>query len=205
MDGLTTFDIIIGATILFLGLKGILDGFIKELFALIGIIGGIYIGSHYNQDIGIFIDQNIFHIKNEAALSFIGFLIGLILFWIAMIILGKFFAKLINLSGLSIIDKLLGFLFGAAKIFLIFSVIAYAIYNIEATKKVVNKYTKNSLFFPLMLDTGSYIVKVSPKELKQKVEKKSEEIKSSIKNSAEKESIKTIKNKIKNLENNKSR
>ena len=205
MDGLTTFDIIIGATILFLGLKGILDGFIKELFALIGIIGGIYIGSHYNQDIGIFIDQNIFHIKNEAALSFIGFLIGLILFWIAMIILGKFFAKLINLSGLSIIDKLLGFLFGAAKIFLIFSVIAYAIYNIEATKKVVNKYTKNSLFFPLMLDTGSYIVKLSPKELKQKVEKKSEEIKSSIKNSAEKESIKTIKNKIKNLENNKSR
>ena len=33
------FDIITGAIILLLGLKGIVNGFFKEIFALIGIIG----------------------------------------------------------------------------------------------------------------------------------------------------------------------
>lgn len=202
MDGITTFDLVIGIIILFLGLKGILDGLLKEMFGLAGIIGGIYVGSHYAEVIGGYIDQNIFHIKNEAALSFIGFLVGLGLFWVAMIILGRVFAKLINLSGLGVLDKIAGFLFGVAKIFLIFSVIFYAIYNIEATKKTIDRYTKNSILFPLMVKTGGYIVKLSPKEITQKIKEKSDEAKENIQKSIEKETIKNLKEK---LENNKTK
>ena len=202
MDGITTFDLVIGIIILFLGLKGILDGLLKEMLGLAGIIGGIYVGSHYAEVIGGYIDQNIFHIKNEAALSFIGFLVGLGLFWVAMIILGRVFAKLINLSGLGVLDKIAGFLFGVAKIFLIFSVIFYAIYNIEATKKTIDRYTKNSILFPLMVKTGGYIVKLSPKEITQKIKEKSDEAKENIQKSIEKETIKNLKEK---LENNKTK
>ena len=37
------FDLVVGSIILLLGLKGILNGFFKELFGLIGIVGGIFI------------------------------------------------------------------------------------------------------------------------------------------------------------------
>lgn len=205
MDGLTTFDIVVGLIVLFLGLKGIIDGLVKELFGLAGIIGGIYVGSHYSEQIGKFFDQNIFHIKNEAALTFIGFLIGLAAFWISMIILAKVFAKLTHLSGLSTLDKLAGFAFGTIKIFLILSVIFYAIYNIEATKTTIKKYTKNSILFPLMVKTGSYIIKLSPEKIINRAKAKTNELKENIQKNIEKETLKDVKEKLKSLENNKTK
>ena len=41
MDLVTWFDIIIIALVLMLGIKGILNGLIKEAFGLIGLIGGL--------------------------------------------------------------------------------------------------------------------------------------------------------------------
>jgi len=206
MDGFNYFDIILGAIIILLGLKGLIDGFIKEFFGLLGIIGGIYFGSHYGENVGKFISDNIFTIKNPAALSFIGFLITLGLFWLAMLIVGKLFSKLSSASGMSMIDRIAGFGFGAAKIFLIFSVIIYAISNIEATKNALNKYTNNSFLYPYMIKTGSYIIKLNPKEITQKVEEKTQNIKKSITDSVTSESLKNIKEKIsQTLESNKTK
>ncbi|WP_281950597.1 CvpA family protein [Nitrosophilus kaiyonis] len=206
MENFGYFDIIVGIIIILLGLKGLIDGFIKEFFGLLGIIGGIYFGSHYSDVVGKFISENIFSIKNPAALNFVGFLLTLGAFWLAMVFIGKLFAKLSSASGMGIIDRLAGFAFGAAKIFLIFSVIAYAISNIEATKKAVDKYTKNSFLYPYMIKTGSYIIKLNPKDITQKVEEKSEKLKEIIKEKAQSEAVKEIKNKISNsLESNKSK
>ncbi len=164
MEQFSTFDLIIGAIILFLGLKGLIDGFIKEFFGLAGIIGGIYYGSRYAQKVGEFIHQNIFPIKNEAALTFVGFLVALFGIWIAMVALGNMVTKLTHASGMGFFNKLLGVLFGWAKIFLIFSVIAYALSSMELTKKVIQKYTKDSLLYPLMLEAGGYIIKLKPQD-----------------------------------------
>ncbi len=206
MDGFSYFDLIIGAIVILLGLKGLIDGFIKEAFGLVGIIGGIYVGSHYGQNIGEFINQNIFQIKNPAALTFVGFLVTLTAFWLAMLLLGKLFAKLSSASGIGPIDKIAGFLFGAAKVFLILSVIVFAVSNIEAAKNIVDKYTKNSLLFPLMEKTGSYIIKLNPKEITQKVEEKTAEVQEDIKKSIENETIKQIKDKIEQtFENNETK
>jgi membrane protein required for colicin V production len=46
------FDLIVGSIILLLGLKGILNGFFKELFGLIGIVGGIFVGSRVANEVG---------------------------------------------------------------------------------------------------------------------------------------------------------
>lgn len=203
MESFSYFDLAVVIFIILLGLKGIIDGFIKELFGLIGIIGGIYIGSHYAVDVGNFINKNIFKIKNEAALSFIGFLVALGAFWLAMLLIGKLFSKLSSASGMGLLDRIAGFLFGGAKIFLIFSIISYALYNIEAVKNMVEKYTKDSLLFPLMIKTGSYIIKLNPKDITKKVQEKSLMIKDELQNSIENEAIKKIEEKI--LENNKTK
>ena len=60
MDLVTWFDIIIIALVLMLGIKGILNGLIKEAFGLIGLIGGLIIASRFSDLAGEFITKNIY-------------------------------------------------------------------------------------------------------------------------------------------------
>jgi len=160
---LNYFDLIVSIVILLLGLKGILNGFFKEVFGLIGIIGGIFVASRLGDSVGKFLSDLIFKFENESAIGFLGFLTTLAIFWFAMVLVGMAFKKLTSLSGLGIFDKLLGFFVGASKFFFIAAVIAHAAYNINAVKSLLDETTlKTSVLFPIMVETGSYIMKLDP-------------------------------------------
>jgi membrane protein required for colicin V production len=189
------FDIISLSIILLLGLKGIFNGFFKEVFGLIGIVGGIFIASRYGHIIGDPINS-ILKLSSQSAINLIGFIITLAIFWLAMIMLGHLFKKFSTLSGLGPVDKLLGFAFGASKFFLIASVIAYAAYNIKAIKSTVDSAMEGSVVFPLMVDTGSFIMKIDPvgvsDDIEQSIEKSSEAIKQKSQEAIEKASKEEI-------------
>ncbi len=159
------FDLIATAIILLLGLKGILNGFFKEVFGLIGIIGGIFIASRLGDDVGEYLSDLIFKFENSAATSFTGFIATLAFFWLLMITIGYAFKKLSHMSGLGIYDKILGFIFGASKFFLIAAVIAHAAYNIKAVKSTIDSTFENSVLFPILVSTGSVIMKLDPVEI----------------------------------------
>lgn len=159
------FDIVATIIILFLGLKGILNGFFKELFGLIGIIGGIFIASRLGNDVGQYLSDMIFNFHNSAAINFTGFLVTLAVFWLFMIFVGFIFKKLSKMSGLGPVDKILGFVFGAGKFFLIAAVIAHAAYNIKAVKSSIDSTMHNSILFPVLVKTGSFIMKLDPVEI----------------------------------------
>ena len=42
MENISIFDIISLSLIFILGIKGVINGFIKEVFGLVGIVGGIF-------------------------------------------------------------------------------------------------------------------------------------------------------------------
>lgn len=159
------FDIIAAIIILLLGLKGIINGLFKELFGLIGIVGGIFIASRVGDTVGQYISDLVFKFENSAAISFTGFLFTLAIFWLLMIIVGLIFKKLSLLSGLGPVDKILGFLFGASKFFLIAAVIAHAAYNIKAIKSSIDNSMSTSILFPVLVATGGFIMKLDPVEL----------------------------------------
>lgn len=159
------FDIIAGIIILLLGLKGILNGFFKEIFGLIGIIGGIFVASRVGNEVGTYLSNLIFKFSNESAIDFTGFLVTLALFWILMIIIGFIFKKLSSLSGLGPLDKILGFIFGASKFFLIAAVISFAVYNVKAIRTTLDSSLKTSILFPVLVKTGGYIMKIDPTEI----------------------------------------
>ena len=200
MDGISTFDLVIGAIIFFLGLKGLIDGFVKEFFGLAGIIGGIYYGSRYAESVGRWISDNIFEIKNEAALSFVGFIVALAVIWVSMVILANLVTKLTHASGAGSINRILGLLFGWTKIFLIFSVLVYAASSIEFTKNIVQKYTKNSQLYPLMVKTGGYIINLKPQDFVAKPLAK-ESVRAA-KNLEKNVVDEAVKNTLKGIENN---
>ena len=84
--GFSYFDIIVSIIVLFLGLKGIINGFFKELFGLLGIIGGIFIASRVGDDVGQLISNAVFKFENSADIGFTGFLVTLALFWLLMVV-----------------------------------------------------------------------------------------------------------------------
>ncbi len=175
------FDIVAAIIILLLGLKGIINGFFKELFGLIGIIGGLFIASRFGDNIGEYLNNLIFNFSSPSAVSFLGFLTTLAIFWLLMILIGYAFKKLSSLSGLGPIDRILGFVFGASKFFLIAAVIAHAAYNIKAVKSTLDSVMQTSILFPIMVESGAYIMKIDPvglsEDISSTIEQGSEAIK----------------------------
>ncbi|MDY0121431.1 MAG: CvpA family protein [Sulfurimonas sp.] len=163
------FDLVVSIVILLLGLKGIINGFFKEIFGLIGIIGGIFIASRVGDSVGKYLSDLIFKFDNTSAISFTGFLATLAIFWLLMIAAGMLFKKLSSLSGLGAVDKLLGFVFGASKFFLIAAVIAHAVYNIKAVRNTVDDMMSTSVVFPILVETGSVIMKLDPVEISDEI------------------------------------
>ena len=179
MPEFTTFDMIIVGISVVLGLKGLFRGFIKEVFGLVGIIGAIFVASRMSDKIAAIL-KPILGIQSEATLSLIGFVATLIGFWLIVYLIGSILSKVTEMSGLGAINRLLGFIFGTGKIFLIISVIIYALYQIESFKSTLDKKFENSMMFPYLVQTGGYIIKLDtskfnlPKNDETKVEVKTE-------------------------------
>jgi len=156
------FDLVAGIIILLLGLKGILNGLFKEVFGLIGLVGGAFIGSRVATPLGTYMNDLIFNFESAQIVSAMGFFTAFALFWGLMIAVGLAFKKLSSLSGLGPVDKILGFVFGASKFFFIAAVIAHAVYSINAVRTTLDSALKNSILFPIMVETGAFIIKMDP-------------------------------------------
>ncbi len=165
MENVSLLDLISIALILFLGIKGIFRGFIKEVFGLVGIIGGIYVASRYAQAAGEFIDHNFLNLQNKGSLYLIGFIAVLIAFWLFAVMIGFLLGKLVHSSGLGPVNMALGFFVGAAKVFLIFSVIIYVFSNIGVFRASVDNIFKGSMMYPIFKEWGAKIVKIDPTQI----------------------------------------
>ncbi len=159
MQEFNLFDLVVLVVTVLLGLKGLFNGLIKEAFGLIGIIGGIYVASRLASTVGRTLAPSI-GINNSASISLMGFIISLAVFWVLAYVVGTIISKLTSLSGLGIFDRLLGFLFGMGKIFCILAVIIYALSRISAINTKIESLVGTSIAYPLLLQTGNYIVKL---------------------------------------------
>ncbi len=186
------FDLIVAIIILFLGLKGIINGFFKEVFGLVGIIGGIFIASRVGDEVGQKLSDLIFNFESNAAIGFAGFITTLALFWLLMILIGFAFKRLSSLSGLGPIDKILGFVFGASKFFFIAAVIAHATYNIKAIKSTIDPHLENSVLFPVLVETGGFIMKLDPVELSDDINESVRNAQESIENAVDESASKIV-------------
>jgi membrane protein required for colicin V production len=159
------FDVTIAAIVLILGIKGFMQGFIKEAFGLIGLVAGVYFASRLAPEAASFIDTNFFHLDNAALLKLLGFLAILIIIWLSATILGSIFSKLTSASGLGFLNRLFGFVAGGGKYFLIFALIVTALSNVTLVKDNLEKYVKDSVLYPYLKKTGSYLINIDTSSL----------------------------------------
>jgi len=170
MQDFSIFDLIIISITLILGLKGLFRGLIKEIFGIVGIIGAIFVASRISKDAGDAIAP-ILAIQSEATIKLIGFIVALVGFWLIVYTLGVIVSKIFSASGLGAVDRIFGFVFGASKIFLIFSVIAYSLYQVQSFKKVMDEKFASSFVMPHLISVGSYIIKLDTTSITNTVDK----------------------------------
>lgn len=199
MENFSGFDIIILGLIMFLGLKGLFRGLVKELFAIFGIIGGIFIASRVASSMGGLIDA-IIHIESQNTMLLVGFVISLIFIWSIAYFLGIFLSTMFTITGLGIFDKILGFTFGAGKIFLLFSIIFFALSNVEIMSKKMENLKTQSIMYPLLVSSGGYIIKLHNEDLQTSVSNKLDAVADGTKTTINKVSSDIVNDKLKNMQ-----
>ena len=169
---LNYFDVIVGVIVLLLGIKGFMNGSIKEIFGLGGLVAGVYFASRFAEPVADFIGNNFYQTGNTALLKLVGFLVVLILIWLLSTIIGSVLSKLASSSGLGFINRFLGFLVGGGKYFVIFAIIVTALSNVSLLKDFMDKQSKNSILYPYLKKTGSYLINLDPSRAEKTKEKK---------------------------------
>jgi len=163
------FDAIIIAITLLLAIKGFFNGFLKEIAGLVGIVGGLYLAAVYYHPAGVYINNHLITIKNPSAIDLIGFISVFLGFWIFAVFVGFLLSKILKISSLGIIDRILGLIFSAAKFFLLVSIIVALLYKIDFVKEKMQKIYKNSRLVPIMVKIGDKIININPKEIEKNI------------------------------------
>ncbi|WP_456450700.1 CvpA family protein [Hydrogenimonas sp.] len=154
------FDAVSAVLILFIGLKGLFNGIVRELSGLLGVVAGVWIGSLYARGLGAWLGAHLLRIDSPSALTMVGFLVLLALTWVGFIVLGVVLSKTLTLTELGAADRALGFVFASLKVFIILAVIVYALSSIEFVRKNAERFVEGSHFYPWFMKTGEAIVHI---------------------------------------------
>ena len=118
---MSVIDIIIGALILYGVVKGFFKGLFVEVTSLLALLVGVY-GAVYFSNYAAEILLNNFD-WSEKNTNIIAFAVTFVAIVMSISLAGKVLTKLADFAALGLLNKLLGALFGGAKIALIISVL----------------------------------------------------------------------------------
>ena len=157
MDFSVYFDIIICFIVVVLALKGAFNGFIRETFSAIGIIGGIWIASRYNVNLGKYINE-IININSITLLHLLSFMIILASIWIASVVISEITVKFVRFMKLGVLDRVLGVFVSGAKIFIILSIILFTFSQISLLSRFTSVLQRDSVIYQMMINVSRIVI-----------------------------------------------
>ncbi len=171
---MNTFDIIIGALLVFGFVRGLMKGLFVEVASLVSIIAGVYGAIHFSHFIGDFLASKLEWEENYITVTAFAITFFIIVVVIAMF--GKIFTKVADFAALGMLNKVLGGLFGSLKYGLILSVLLLIFDRANSTITFVDKkHTESSVLYQPIKNMA---VTIFPNLIK-KAEEKAIEIQSS--------------------------
>lgn len=141
--------------------RGIFRGLIKELSSIVGVMGGFYAAYTYYPKVAKHLAS---WVANPGYQSIISFLIIFCLVFLAVGFAGVVIKYLMNIAFLGWTDRICGAIFGTVKGLLITTVVLLVLTTFLPKNAAV---IKNSWMAHHMLRFSAYMVKVTPKEMKQ--------------------------------------
>jgi len=168
---MNAFDIFVVIILSYCVIRGVFRGLVKELSAIVGVLGGFYAAYTYYTYIARFLSR---WISNTGYQNILGFLILFCSVIIVVNILGMTIKYLLNIAFLGWVDRICGAGFGAIKGILIVSVILIALTTFLPKGAPV---IKNSLLAPHVMIISQSMAKVVPKDMKRQFNSKIKELK----------------------------
>ena len=156
-------DIIISSVLLFFSFNGFRNGFIVEIGRIISIIIGFIVSSKFHFLLLPYIKIYITEEKLQTMVAYIAcFIITVIIVSIVIQIIQKF----IDLIFLGWLNRILGFLLGLLKGFLVVSIMIFIIQSIPFTldkeDSIKNKLENNSIMYQICNHVKELIILTPP-------------------------------------------
>lgn len=160
--GFNTVDVVIVGLAAFLAIKGLINGFTKELLNFIAIIGGIVVASNYNTTvIELLNKENIIPTISDSYAKIAGFLIIFIAIWLVTRVIASILS---NSDSHGIVSRFLGYLISFARYLFIFSLIIFGINRSDHPfKEKVSSFQEKSKIFEPMSEIGSKLLNIDLK------------------------------------------
>ncbi len=157
MIDFNTVDMIIAGLILFLSLKGLVNGFTKELFNFIGLIVGIAVAARMNITVGQFISENIFPIENDPALKMVGFVTVLIAIWVISTLFSSIIDS-VSSDEVGFFSRILGYILTIVRYVAIFAIILVSVKDVELISKKLDTYSQESKIITSLNEIGNKLL-----------------------------------------------
>jgi len=162
LTGFNTIDITIIVLVLLMAVKGLMNGFLREIFGFVGLIGGVFVASRGATLVAHYIDTHLFHLENFAVLKLIGFLILLALAWGTSAFVGNLIVGVSREGSHHTLDRSFGCLVAGIKYFLIFSLIVSTLFRSPLIKENMTQTIRQSKLYPTLDSIGSTLINLSP-------------------------------------------
>lgn len=142
-------DILLIIPIIYFAYKGFKNGFIIEIFTLLALLVGIYAGIHFSDGTANLMREH-WGFDSEY-LPIIAFTFTMLAVGAMIYFGGKFLEKVVDISGLSIANKLGGLGFAIVKALYILSILIVMIESYDEKGEFMEQETKDSslLYLPI--------------------------------------------------------
>jgi membrane protein required for colicin V production len=151
-------DMVIVGVILFLAIKGFVNGFSKELFNFLGLIGGIAVAARTNELVGnLIVKQNILPETLLQYQKILGFIAVFIVIWVLFNLISSLFSSFTS-DEIGVVSRFFGYLIGIVRYAFIFALIIFGFNNADFLKEKFSKYTDKSQVFAPMSIIGQQLL-----------------------------------------------
>jgi len=157
-------DIVIVALVAFLAIKGLVNGFSKELLNFITVVVGVTLAARYNTAIVDLInkEQLVPTIPDQFA-KIVGFILIILSVWLVIGLISSVVSKFTN-GPSSILSRVSGYILSAARYVFIFSLIIFGVSQSDFFAKSATKFKTETQLFQPMSEIGMKILNVDLNE-----------------------------------------
>ena len=160
-------DMIIVGLILFLAIKGMVNGFTQELFNFIALIGGVAVAARVHTIAGEkFSELNILPNITTEVQNFIGFLTTFIIIWAIISFISSIITR-ISSDTPGFMSRFIGYIIGTIRYVAIFSLIIFGISKADFLRENLAKHYANSQLFVPMSKIGANLLNLDSNQTKE--------------------------------------
>lgn len=136
--------------------KGLSNGLLLEIAAILALIAGIYGAIHFSYIAGDYLSQRMDW--DEKFINIASLIITFIIIVLVVHVLGKILTKILDIAMLGILNKLAGALFGILKVAVILGALLVFIERLNSNFELPSQEMKtNSVLYVPLIEIGTFL------------------------------------------------